>query len=201
MEIDFKKFEDGLVPAVIQDAITHQVLMLGYMNDEAFRKTIENKRVTFFSRSNKRLWTKGETSGNYLDLDEIVVDCDKDALLVKVKPQGPTCHLGTDTCWGRDNQSTFGFLSTLEGIVADRRQGNPKIGYTASLFAEGMSKIAQKVGEEAVEVVIEALGEDDDAFLNESADLLFHFMVLLEAKDFKLSDVEKLLRSRHEEKK
>jgi phosphoribosyl-ATP pyrophosphohydrolase/phosphoribosyl-AMP cyclohydrolase len=198
MEIDFKKYQDGLVPAIVQDAITKNVLMLGFMNEEAFRKTHELQKVTFFSRSKDRLWTKGETSGNSLDLVSITVDCDGDSLLVLVHPQGPTCHLDTDTCWGTSNNSTFGFLSELETIIENRKNNTEQEqSYIASLFRSGINKIAQKVGEEAVEVVIEAKDDDDVAFLNESADLLFHFMILLQAKGVRLGDVEKTLRSRH----
>ncbi len=198
MEIDFKKYQDGLVPAIVQDAITKNVLMLGFMNEEAFRKTQEIQQVTFFSRSKNRLWTKGEISGNSLELVSITADCDKDALLVMAHPKGPTCHLGTDTCWGTSNKSSFGFLSELEKVIEDRKN-NPEQeqSYIASLFRSGINKIAQKVGEEAVEVVIEAKDDDDSAFLNESADLLFHFMILLQAKKVHLSDVEKTLRARH----
>lgn len=198
MEIDFKKYNDGLVPAIVQDAITRNVLMLGFMNEEAFRKTLEIEKVTFFSRSKNKLWTKGEVSGNSLNLVSISVDCDKDALLVQANPQGPTCHLGTDTCWGTSNKSTFGFLSHLEDVIEERKNNRgQEESYIASLFRSGMNKIAQKVGEEAVEMVIEAKDDDNMAFLNESADLLFHFMILLQAKGIHLGDVEKTLHSRH----
>ena len=198
MEIDFKKYNDGLVPAIIQDNITHKVLMLGYMNEEAFLKTNQLKQVTFFSRSKQRLWTKGEESGNFLELVSIAVDCDNDALLLKVNPKGPVCHKGTDTCWQEENVSEYGFLSALEKIIQKRKE-NPENenSYIASLFRKGINKIAQKVGEEAVEVVIEAKDSNDDLFLNESADLLFHYMILLRAKGFTLQDVEKILRQRH----
>lgn len=198
MEIDFKKYNDGLVPAIIQDALTSKVLMLGYMNEEAFLKTNQSKQVTFFSRSKQRLWTKGEESGNFLELVSIAVDCDNDALLLKVNPKGPVCHEGTDTCWQEKNVSEYGFLSALEKIIQKRKE-NPENedSYIASLFRKGINKIAQKVGEEAVEVVIEAKDSNDDLFLNESADLLFHFMILLRAKGFTLQDVEKILRQRH----
>lgn len=198
MEIDFKKYNDGLVPAIIQDVLTSKVLMLGYMNEEAFLKTNQLKQVTFFSRSKQRLWTKGEESGNFLELVSIAVDCDNDALLLKVNPKGPVCHKGTDTCWQEENVSEYGFLSALEKIIQKRKE-NPENedSYIASLFRKGINKIAQKVGEEAVEVVIEAKDSNDDLFLNESADLLFHYMILLRAKGFTLQDVEKILRQRH----
>lgn len=198
MEIDFKKYNDGLVPAIIQDVLTSKVLMLGYMNEEAFLNSNQSKQVTFFSRSKQRLWTKGEESGNFLNLVSIAVDCDNDALLIKVNPTGPVCHKGTDTCWAEENVSDFGFLSALEKIIQKRKE-NPENedSYIASLFRKGINKIAQKVGEEAVEVVIEAKDSNDDLFLNESADLLFHYMILLRAKGFTLQDVEKILRQRH----
>ncbi|KJJ38041.1 bifunctional phosphoribosyl-AMP cyclohydrolase/phosphoribosyl-ATP diphosphatase HisIE [Aequorivita vladivostokensis] len=198
MKIDFKKYNDGLVPAIIQDVLTSKVLMLGYMNEEAFLKTNQSKQVTFFSRSKQRLWTKGEESGNFLELVSIAVDCDNDALLLKVNPKGPVCHKGTDTCWQEENVSEYGFLSALEKIIQKRKE-NPENedSYIASLFRKGINKIAQKVGEEAVEVVIEAKDSNDDLFLNESADLLFHYMILLRAKGFTLQDVEKILRQRH----
>lgn len=200
MEVDFKKYKDGLVPAVIQDAETRNVLMLGFMNEEALKTTLESERVTFFSRSKNRLWTKGETSKNFLNLVAHSVDCDGDTLLFQVIPEGPTCHLGTDTCWGSENEASFGFLSTLEAVIEDRKQNiDSEDSYTASLFRNGINKIAQKVGEEAVEVVIEAKDDDPVAFLNESADLLYHFMILLEAKNFKLKDVTEVLRARHSE--
>ena len=198
MEIDFSKDKDGLVPAIIQDAETKNVLMLGYMNEEAFEKTKETKKVTFFSRSKQRLWTKGEESGNFLNLVDIKVDCDNDTLLIFVDPQGPTCHKGTDTCWGENNVSEMPFLNQLEEVISDRKN-NPENekSYVASLFRSGINKVAQKVGEEAVEVVIESKDENDDLFLNESADLLFHYLILLQAKGFKLKDVIEILQGRH----
>ncbi len=196
MEIKFDK-QSGLVPAIIQDAETNTVLMLGYMNQEAYDKTIEIKRVTFFSRSKQRLWTKGEESKNYLNLVSIENDCDKDALLIKVKPEGLTCHKGTDTCWAGENIQSYGFLSQLEDVITERRTNMSDKSYTASLFKKGINKIAQKVGEEAVEVVIEAKDNNDNIFLNESADLLFHYLVLLQAKGFKLNDVVEILKGRH----
>ncbi len=199
MTIDFSKFSDGLVPAIIQDAKTKSVLMLGYMNQDAYTQTLETKRVTFYSRSKERLWTKGETSKNYLELVDLKIDCDQDSILVFAEPVGPICHLGTDTCWGERNLPQYGFFSHLEDIIRDRKD-NPELNpdsYVASLFKKGINKVAQKVGEEAVEVVIEAKDDNDLLFLNESADLLFHFMVLLRAKGFGLRSVEKTLMARH----
>ena len=196
MKIDFNK-SDGLVPAIIQDIDTKNVLMLAYMNQEAYNKTIEKKKVTFFSRSKNRLWTKGEESGNFLNLVDIKVDCDNDTLLVSVRPQGPACHIGKDTCWNEENKSTFGFLSELEKIIADRKNNPSDKSYTSSLFQKGINKIAQKVGEEAVELVIEAKDNHKDLFLNEAADLIFHFLVLLREKGFELDNVVEILRERH----
>ena len=198
MEVDFKKNTDGLVPAIIQDPDTAKVLMLGYMNKEALDKTLETRLVTFYSRSKKRLWTKGEESGHFLKVSDIQVDCDKDTLLVRARPEGPTCHLGTDTCWKEDNKSEYGFVSKLESIIHSRRQ-NPdqESSYIASLFRSGINKIAQKVGEEAVETVIEAKDKDDNLFLNESADLFFHLLILLQAKDQRFEDVIRILENRH----
>ncbi|WP_350285930.1 bifunctional phosphoribosyl-AMP cyclohydrolase/phosphoribosyl-ATP diphosphatase HisIE [uncultured Croceitalea sp.] len=199
MKIDFTKSQDGLVPAVVQDAKTKNVLMLGYMNEEALTKTLEIENVTFYSRSKQRLWTKGEESGNFLKLVSIKEDCDKDALLVFANPVGPTCHTGTDTCWGGDNVQSFGFLSELESIISLRKENEEdKNSYVASLFRKGINKIAQKVGEEAVETVIEAKDNNDDLFLNESADLLFHYLILLQAKGYKLQDIERTLIGRHQ---
>lgn len=198
MNIDFNKNKDGLVPAIIQDSITKNVLMLGYMNQEAFNKTIEIKKVTFFSRTKNRLWTKGEESGNVLHLIDYKLDCDNDTLLISVKPEGPTCHKGTDTCWAQENIASYGFLSTLEQVIEQRKNsGTGENSYVASLFEKGINKIAQKVGEEAVEVVIEAKDNNDDLFLNESADLLFHYLILLQAKGYQLNDVVNILKSRH----
>ncbi len=198
MNVDFTKNPDGLIPAIIQDAETKNVLMLGFMNDEALQKTKDTKKVTFFSRSKQRLWTKGEESGNFLELVDIKVDCDNDTLLVAVNPVGPTCHTGTDTCWGEENNQAFGFLSHLEDIITSRKENQEdEKSYVASLFRKGINKIAQKVGEEAVEMVIEAKDDNDDLFLNESADLLFHLLILLKAKGFQLNDVVKVLESRH----
>lgn len=197
MTIDFNKNNDGLVPAVIQDATTKNVLMLGYMNEEAFNKTKDTKLVTFFSRTKNRLWTKGEESGNVLNLVDIKLDCDNDTLLIQVKPKGPTCHTGSDTCWDESNSENFGFISKLENTIESRvAAGNTEKSYVASLFASGINKVAQKVGEEAVEVVIEAMDNNDDLFLSESADLLFHYLMLLQAKGFKLNDVVDVLKGR-----
>ncbi|WP_268121821.1 bifunctional phosphoribosyl-AMP cyclohydrolase/phosphoribosyl-ATP diphosphatase HisIE [Roseivirga pacifica] len=195
-ELDFSK-EDGLIPAIIQDAQTGKVLMLGYMNEEALEKTLDTQKVTFFSRSKNRLWTKGETSENYLRLVSISPDCDQDALLVKVNPEGPACHTGTDTCWQEENKNDLQFLGYLTDVIKERRQLSTDESYVARLFSKGINKVAQKVGEEAVEVVIEAKDNDDKLFLDESADLLFHYMMLLEAKGFSLSDVVSVLKERH----
>ena len=203
LEIDFSKSTDGLVPAVIQDFETGKVLMLGYMNAEAFEKTEKEGTVTFFSRSKQRLWTKGETSNNFLFVKEIIVDCDGDTILVKVTPAGPTCHTGADTCFGEKNgqDARIGeasFLNYLQKEVIRQRKLNPsEESYTSSLFRSGINKIAQKVGEEAVEVVIEAKDNDDDLFKNEVSDLLFHLLVLLEQKNIDLDEVISVLRSRH----
>ena len=198
MIIDFNKSTDGLVPAIIQDASTKNVLMLGYMNEAAYQKTKETKKVTFYSRSKKRLWTKGEESGNFLNLVDIKNDCDHDTLLVYVHPVGPTCHTGTDTCWNEENTSNFGFLSELENIIKERRSSSDaSSSYVASLFEKGINKIAQKVGEEAIETVIEAKDDNDELFLYESADLLFHYLILLQAKGFTLKDIEAELRKRN----
>lgn len=196
MELNFSKNKDGLIPVIIQDSISKTVLMLGYMNDEAIRKTKKTGNVTFYSRTKKRLWTKGEESGNFLRLVNMKVDCDNDTILIYVKPEGPTCHLGTDSCWGEKNLSKFGYLSQLEEIIAERKKEDKKNSYVASLFREGINKIAQKVGEEATETIIEAKDENNRLFLNESADLLFHYLILLQAKGFRLSDVEKVLLTR-----
>ena len=191
MKIDFTKNSDGLVPAVVQDATTKNVLMLGYMNQEAYNKTLETKKVTFFSRTKNRLWTKGEESGNVLELVDIKNDCDSDSLLIQVHPKGPTCHTGSDTCWNEENTSNFGFISTLENVISERvANKDTQKSYVASLFAKGINKVAQKVGEEAVETVIEAMDNNDELFLYESADLLFHYLMLLQAKGFTLKDIE-----------
>ncbi|UWX56324.1 bifunctional phosphoribosyl-AMP cyclohydrolase/phosphoribosyl-ATP diphosphatase HisIE [Maribacter litopenaei] len=197
MEIDFNKNTDGLVPAIIQDARTKNVLMLGYMNDEALHKTQESGKVTFYSRTKNRLWTKGEESGNFLHVIDIKNDCDNDTLLISVQPAGPTCHTGSDTCWNEKNNTNFGFFTELENTIAQRREsGLEDTSYVASLFQKGINKIAQKVGEEAVETVIEAMDNNDDLFLYESADLLFHYLILLQAKGFGLKDIETELMKR-----
>ncbi|MFB9096568.1 MULTISPECIES: bifunctional phosphoribosyl-AMP cyclohydrolase/phosphoribosyl-ATP diphosphatase HisIE [Flavobacterium] len=197
MKIDFTKNENGLIPAIIQDNQTKNVLMLGYMNQEAIDKTLEINKVTFFSRSKNRLWTKGEESGNFLELVSIKNDCDNDTLLLQVKPVGPTCHTGSDTCWQEVNKQDFGFISKLENTIKERKENaDSETSYVASLFAKGMNKIAQKVGEEAVEVVIEAKDTNDYLFLSESADLLFHYLILLQAKGYQLNDVVNVLKSR-----
>ena len=193
--IDFNK-QEGLVPVIVQDSQTQKVLMLGYMNEEAYQKTLEIQKVTFFSRSKNRLWTKGEESGNFLNVVDIKVDCDKDTLLIQARPEGPVCHTGTDTCWGDVNQNELSFIKRLEGIIEDRKNNPTDSSYTASLFKKGINKVAQKVGEEAVEVVIEAKDNDDNLFLNESADLLYHYLILLQAKGFKLQDVVGILEGR-----
>jgi phosphoribosyl-ATP pyrophosphohydrolase/phosphoribosyl-AMP cyclohydrolase len=196
MKVDYKKYADGLVPAIIQDASTGKVLMLGFMNEEALAKTQELNKVTFYSRSKNRLWTKGEESGNFLLLNDIKVDCDNDTLLIKATPVGPVCHTGADTCWDEKNISTD-FLLQLEGIITDRKNNPSDKSYTSSLFAKGINKIAQKVGEEAVEIVIEAKDNNDELFKGEAADLLFHYLILLQAKGFTLNDVIEVLRKRH----
>ncbi|MDC1237912.1 bifunctional phosphoribosyl-AMP cyclohydrolase/phosphoribosyl-ATP diphosphatase HisIE [Polaribacter sp.] len=197
MKIDFNKNKDGLVPAIIQDATTKNVLMLGYMNEEAFNKTQETKLVTFFSRTKNRLWTKGEESGNVLNLVDLKLDCDNDSLLILVNPNGPTCHKGSDTCWNEENNQKYGFFSTLEATISERiANKDTEKSYVASLFAKGINKVAQKVGEEAVEVVIEAMDDNDALFLYESADLLFHYLMLLQAKGFTLKDIEAELKTR-----
>ena len=198
MNIDFNKSGDGLIPAIIQDSETKNVLMLGYMNKEALDKTLKTKQVTFYSRSKKRLWTKGEESGNFLNLVDMKVDCDHDTLLISVKPVGPTCHTGSDTCWGENNTSNFGFISRLEEIIAHRQaHADSQNSYVASLFQKGINKIAQKVGEEAIEMVIESKDDNDGLFLNESADLLFHYLILLRAKGYGLNDIVSVLKERH----
>jgi len=196
MTIAFNKYADGLVPAVIQDAITSKVLMLGFMNEEALQQTQRSKKVTFFSRSKKRLWTKGEESGNYLLLKEILIDCDNDTLLIKANPVGPVCHTGAATCWNETNEDGD-FLLRLEEIITDRKINPSGKSYVSSLFANGINKIAQKVGEEAVELVIESKDNNNDLFKNEAADLLFHFLVLLNAKDVSFREIVKLLEKRH----
>jgi len=197
MKIDFQKYADGLAPAIIQDYKTQKVLMLGFMNDEALMKTMQGGKVTFYSRSKKRLWTKGEESGNFLLVREVLPDCDKDTLLIKAEPTGPVCHTGADTCWSEKNHSED-FLFYLEDIITLRRTGTDEKSYVRQLFKKGINKIAQKVGEEAVETVIEAKDNNKELFLNEAADLLFHYLVLLQAKDSKLEDVITILKQRHQ---
>ena len=196
MEVNFDE-NTGIVPAIVQDAQTKTVLMLGYMNEESLAKTQETGLVTFYSRSRQELWTKGETSGNYLKLVRIQSDCDKDTLLVEAKPDGPVCHLGTDTCWGEENKTKFGFLSHLEDIITNRIEKPSDESYTSRLVRKGINKVAQKVGEEAVEVVIEAKDQNDGLFLNEAADLLYHYLILLQAKGYKLQDVADVLEGRN----
>jgi len=196
MKPDFTKSIDGLIPVIIQDNITNVVLMLGYMNQEAFEKTQQEKRVTFFSRSKNRLWTKGEESGNFLNVNSLLIDCDNDTILIKATPAGPTCHTGADTCFNEKNASTD-FLTELETIIRDRKNNPTEKSYTASLFAKGINKIAQKVGEEAVEIVIEAKDNNDELFKGEAADLLFHYLILLQAKNFSLNDIIQVLKNRH----
>jgi len=198
MNIDFTKYADGLVPAIVQDASTKNVLMLGFMNQAAVDATISEQKVTFFSRSKNRLWTKGEESGNHLNYLSMALDCDQDTLLIQANPVGPVCHTGADTCWGTENTSeSYDFLVQLEQVIAQRKTADPNSSYVASLFSKGINKIAQKVGEEAVELVIEAKDQNDALFLDESADLLFHYLMLLQAKGFNLSDVIKILEKRH----
>lgn len=196
MKIDFSK-DGGLVPAIIQDYTTGKVLMLGYMNEEAFNKTKAENRVTFFSRSKQRLWTKGETTSNFLIVKEILADCDQDAILIKAHPEGPTCHTGADTCWNEKNSGKAPFLNHLKEIIKNRKDNPSEKSYTSSLFAKGINKVAQKVGEEAVETVIEAMDSNMHLFKNEAADLLFHYLVLLEAKNVDLDEIIEVLQERH----
>jgi phosphoribosyl-ATP pyrophosphohydrolase/phosphoribosyl-AMP cyclohydrolase len=198
MEIDFKKM-GGLVPAIIQDAETKNVLMLGFMNEEAYNKTMETNKVTFYSRTRNCLWTKGETSGNYLNLVSIQNDCDNDTLLVKVHPDGPTCHKGTDTCWGEKNEaSPLMFLSALQDFIEKRHEEMPEGSYTTSLFKDGLNRMAQKVGEEALEAVIEAVNGTDERLVYEGADMLYHLIVLLTSKGLRIEDLAKELQVRHD---
>ena len=199
MKVDFNKYSDGLAPCIVQDAVTNKVLMLGFMNDEALQKTNELKIVTFYSRSKQRLWTKGEESGNYIHLVEILIDCDDDTILIKANPAGPVCHTGADTCFDEKNIAQS-FLPSLEKIISSRKNNPTDESYTSSLFAKGINKIAQKVGEEAVELVIESKDNNDDLFKNEAADLLFHYLILLQAKGFSLLDIEAILEERHARK-
>jgi phosphoribosyl-ATP pyrophosphohydrolase/phosphoribosyl-AMP cyclohydrolase len=197
IDIHTIKFADnGLVPCIVQDSQTHVVLMLGYMNVASIAKTIETKQVTFYSRSKQRLWTKGETSGNFLDVKNILLDCDKDTILIEANPRGPACHTGADTCFNQTN--TGNFLSTLESTIQNRKLNPTEASYTTKLFNSGINKVAQKVGEEAVELVIESKDNNTELFLNEAADLMYHYLVLLAAKGHSLQDVEQVLRSRHQ---
>ncbi len=201
MNIDFDKLGNGLVPAIIQDANTNKVLMLGFMNQEAYEKTIKEGKVTFFSRTKQRLWTKGEESGHFLNLVSIASDCDDDTLLIKVHPVGPTCHLGTDTCWGEDNKADISFLSRLQDFIDKRKEEMPEGSYTTHLFNKGVRKITQKVGEEAVETVIGAMANDDENFIYEGADLLYHLIVLLTHKGYRIEDLANELAKRHKPEK
>ncbi len=196
MKIDFKKYPDGLVPAVVQDFKTQKVLMLGFMNEAAFKKTEEIGKVTFYSRSKNRLWTKGEESGNYLLVKQMLSDCDDDTLLIKAEPKGPVCHTGADTCWSERNHKED-FLYYLEDIIELRKKSSDEKSYVRQLFKKGINGIAQKVGEEAVELVIESKDNDEQLFLNEAADLLFHYLVLLNAKGYNLQSVVNVLQQRH----
>lgn len=195
MNPDFSKYPDGLLPAIVQDDATQKVLMLGFMNEESFAQTQKEGKVTFYSRSKERLWTKGETSGNFLEVKEILLDCDSDTLLIKAEPSGPVCHTGADTCFNEPNHRFV--LKTLEQVIADRKQNPLETSYTTSLFEKGVNKIAQKLGEEAVELVIESTGNNDERFLEEAADLLYHYLVLLHAKNFTLHHVVKVLGERN----
>ena len=198
--LDFSKHPDGLIPAVIQDVHSMDVLMVGFMNETAWEKTLAEKKVTFYSRTKGRLWTKGEESGNFLEVRDIRVDCDRDTVLILAVPEGPVCHTGSDTCFGDRQGDELAFLRKLEGVIEQRKEsGAMENSYVYSLFKNGIHRIAQKVGEEAVELVLESKDEDTSAFLNEAADLLFHYMVLLKAKDKRLADVSAVLRSRHEQ--
>lgn len=197
MKPDFKKYADGLVPAIIQDYKTQKVLMLGFMNEEALKITEQTGQVTFYSRSKKRIWTKGEESGNFLKLKQILTDCDNDSLLIRAEPLGPVCHTGSDTCWSERNH-TDNFLLYLEEIIALRRNSHDENSYVYKLFQKGLNKIAQKVGEEAVELVIEAKDVNKDLFLNEAADLLFHYLILLQSKNASLDEVIRILKDRHD---
>lgn len=198
MKIDFEKMS-GLIPAIIQDAVTSKVLMLGYMNEDAYNQTIDTGFVTFFSRSRQKLWVKGETSGNYLKLVSINIDCDNDALLIKVHPQGPVCHKGTDTCWSESNEyQPIMFLSFIQDFIEKRHKEMPEGSYTTSLFKEGLNRMAQKVGEEALEMVIEAVNGTDDRLIYEGSDMLYHLIVLLTSKGLRIEDLAKELQTRHD---
>ena len=196
MKLDFEKM-NGLVPAIIQDNYTQKVLMLGFMNEEAYQKTVETGKVTFFSRTKNRLWTKGEESGNFLNVVEIKADCDQDTLLIKVHPEGPVCHTGTDTCWGETNSQDIMFLKELQDFICQRHAEMPEKSYTTTLFKSGVNKMAQKVGEEAVETVIEACNGTDERLIYEGADLLSHLIVLLTSKGYRIEDLARELKERH----
>lgn len=198
MEIQFSKSPDGLIPAIIQDADTNIVLMLGYMNKEAYEKTCAEKKVTFYSRSRNTLWTKGETSGNFLSVSDMFVDCDADTILIKARPHGPTCHTGSDTCFSEKNMPhTQEFLTFLENLIVNRKKNPVEGSYTNHLFSKGINKIAQKVGEEAVELLIEAKDSNKELFLGEAADLLYHYLVLLAEKEYSFNEVIAVLQARH----
>ena len=198
MQLDFNK-GNGLIPAIIQDAVTHAVLMMGYMNEEAYKKTLETKLVTFYSRSRKKLWTKGEESGNFLHLASVASDCDEDTLLIKVHPAGPVCHLGTDTCWGETNQEDILFFRYLQDFIERRKEEMPEGSYTTSLFKSGINRMAQKVGEEAVETVIEATNGTDEGLIYEASDMIYHLIVLLTSKGYRIEDLARELKKRHKE--
>lgn len=197
MKADFNKYQDGLIPAIIQDNTSGKVLMLGFMNQEAIDKTVSENRVCFYSRSKNRLWTKGEESGNYLQFISMSLDCDNDTILVKAIPVGPVCHTGSDTCWNEKNNPSLFFINELEEIIRNRKNSSDEKSYVKSLFDSGLNKIAQKVGEEAVELVIEAKDNDEEKFLDEAADLLFHYLILLQAKNYNLNNVLSVLESRN----
>lgn len=197
MTLDFNKM-GGLIPAIIQDDKTHKVLMLGFMNEEAYKKTLETGKVTFWSRTKNSLWTKGETSGNYLNVVSIKNDCDNDTLLIKVTPQGPVCHTGTDTCWGETNENPIAFLSELQRFIEKRHEEMPEGSYTTSLFQSGVNRMAQKVGEEAIESVIEAMACNNERLIYEASDMIYHLMVLLTSKGLKIEDLATELQKRHD---
>jgi len=197
MTLDFNKM-GGLIPAIIQDDKTHKVLMLGFMNEEAYKKTLETGIVTFWSRTKNALWTKGETSGNYLNMVSIKNDCDNDTLLIKVNPQGPVCHTGTDTCWGETNENPIAFLSELQRFIEKRHEEMPEGSYTTSLFQSGVNRMAQKVGEEAIESVIEAMACNNERLIYEASDMIYHLMVLLTSKGLKIEDLATELQKRHD---
>ena len=198
MDLDFGKM-NGLVPAIIQDNYTQKILMLGFMNEEAYNKTVETGKVTFFSRTKNRLWTKGEESGNFLHVVSIAADCDNDTLLIKVNPAGPVCHTGADTCWGEKNEQDIMFLKELQDFINKRHEEMPEKSYTTSLFKSGVNKMAQKVGEEAVETIIEACNGTDERLIYEGADLLYHLIVLLTSKGYRIEDLARELKERHSE--